>query len=401
MKIWNNRATFLCTLLSFAIVFHQTNGYDSRDPHGNITIRWDVMSPTPDGYVAVVNITNYQKYRKVDAPGWKLSWTWPHNEFIWATLGARAGDQGNCDRFKKGRSVPATCSKSPAIFDLTAEVPQSEKIDGCCKGGVLLSRLQGYNESTTAFQIAVGGAGSENTTWRVPTNYTFRAPRGEYSCSEARVVAPTRFITPDRRRVTQAYKTWKVECSYKPPSQNRVPLCCVSLSSDHGMNTSCPTCSCSCQNQTHSCSTKNHDRLVSKIECTDHMCPVNINWHVMSKVEENHERKIRVTISNLNYARNYPDWIVLVEHPALGYSTGVIHANHRFLSSSNYRKMEVVWGRKGHNQVLAPFGTNGSTTNFVLVFKGRARHGTAREWRSPEAIFFNGDRCVSPLPTQF
>lgn len=154
---------------------------------------------------AVINITNYQKYRKVDAPGWKLSWTWPHKEVIWVTLGARVGDQGNCNRFKKSGFVPTTCAKSPAIFDLTADVPPSEKIDGCCKGGVLLSRLQGYRESTTAFQISVGGEGGKNTTWRVPTNYTFRTPRGEYMCSEARVVAPTRFITPDRRRVTQAF----------------------------------------------------------------------------------------------------------------------------------------------------------------------------------------------------
>ena len=49
MKIWN-RAGLLC-LISLASIFHQTNGYDSRDPRGNITIRWDVVTPTPDGYV--------------------------------------------------------------------------------------------------------------------------------------------------------------------------------------------------------------------------------------------------------------------------------------------------------------------------------------------------------------
>lgn len=84
-------------------------------------------------------------------------------------------------------------------------------------------------------------------------------------------------------------------------------------------------------------SRKGHDKLVSKIECTDHMCPVNINWHVTSKVKQNHQREIRVAVSNLNYVRNYPDWIMLVEHQALSYSTRVIHANHKFLSSS-YRK---------------------------------------------------------------
>ena len=150
----------------------------------------------------MVNITNYQKYRKVDAPGWKLSWTWPHKEVIWTTFGGRVVDQGDCSRFKKSGSIPTSCSKTPTIFDLTADVPQNQKIDGCCKGGVLLSRVQSYHDSTTAFQIAVGG------TWRVPANFTFRTPRGQYSCSRARVVANTRFVTPDLRRVTQAFSEW-------------------------------------------------------------------------------------------------------------------------------------------------------------------------------------------------
>ena len=64
-------------------------------------------------------------------------------------------------------------------------------------------------------------------------------------------------------------------------------------------------------------------------------------------------------------------------------------------------KMEVLWGRKGYNQVLAPFGTKGSTINFVLISKARAGQCTTDQWRSPKAIIFNGDRCVSPLPTRY
>ncbi|XP_030499388.2 protein COBRA [Cannabis sativa] len=408
VKMYWNRAIFLHCLFSLAISslsFHQINGYDWRDPLGNITIRWDIISPTPDGYVAVVNITNYQKYRKVDAPGWKLSWRWAHKEIIWTTIGARVADQGNCRRFKK--NVPTSCAKAPTIFDLTAnddEVKQNQKIDGCCKGGVLLSRVQSYHNSTTAFQIAVGGEGSSNITWRLPTNYTFRTPHGAYSCSRARVVPNTRFISADRRRITQAMKTWKVECSYKPPSQFKdVPnQCCVSLSSALGVNTSCPICSCSCPNQNHSCSTKRHDRLVSKIECTKHMCPVNINWQVI-----NHQRKVRVTISNLNYAKNYQDWIMLAEHPAFDNSTTLLHANHKFLSPKSYsNKMEVVWGRRGYNDALTPFGKKGSSIKMVMVFKrykaGHHDRVATADWKNPpDAIFFNGDLCVIPNTTQF
>ncbi|KAF4404702.1 hypothetical protein G4B88_006088 [Cannabis sativa] len=368
VKMYWNRANFLQCLLSLAISslsFHQINGYDWRDPLGNITIRWDIISPTPDGYVAVVNITNYQKYRKVDAPGWKLSWRWAHKEIIWTTIGARVADQGNCRRFKK--NVPTSCAKAPTILDLTAdddEVTQNQKIDGCCKGGVLLSRVQSYHNSTTAFQIAVGGEGSSNITWRLPTNYTFRTPHGAYSCSRARVVPNTRFISADRRRITQAMT-----------AQIRI---------------------------IHALRTKRHDRLVSKIECTKHMCPVNINWQVI-----NHQRKVRVTISNLNYAKNYQDWIMLAEHPAFDNSTTLLHANHKFLSPKSYsNKMEVVWGRRGYNDALTPFGKKGSSIKMVMVFKrykaGHHDRIATADWKNPpDAIFFNGDLCVIPNTTQF
>lgn len=31
-----------------------TDAYDALDPNGNITIRWDIMSWTPDGYVVSI-----------------------------------------------------------------------------------------------------------------------------------------------------------------------------------------------------------------------------------------------------------------------------------------------------------------------------------------------------------
>ncbi|KAE8707449.1 hypothetical protein F3Y22_tig00110384pilonHSYRG00911 [Hibiscus syriacus] len=42
------------------------------DPTGNITIKWDVISWTPDGYVAVVTMYNFQQYRHIQSPGWTL-----------------------------------------------------------------------------------------------------------------------------------------------------------------------------------------------------------------------------------------------------------------------------------------------------------------------------------------
>ncbi|KAK0586389.1 hypothetical protein LWI29_006161 [Acer saccharum] len=43
------------------------NAYDAIDTGGNITIKWDVMSWTLDGYVGVVTIYNFQKHHQIKA----------------------------------------------------------------------------------------------------------------------------------------------------------------------------------------------------------------------------------------------------------------------------------------------------------------------------------------------
>lgn len=42
-------------LFFFFCHFFSAEAYDALDPTGNITIKWDVMSWTPDGYVVSVN----------------------------------------------------------------------------------------------------------------------------------------------------------------------------------------------------------------------------------------------------------------------------------------------------------------------------------------------------------
>uniref|UniRef100_A0A1S4CRA7 COBRA-like protein 2 n=1 Tax=Nicotiana tabacum TaxID=4097 RepID=A0A1S4CRA7_TOBAC len=48
--------------------------YDGHDSNGNITIKWDIKTWTPDGYIVVVSIYNFQKY-PIQALGWQLGWT--------------------------------------------------------------------------------------------------------------------------------------------------------------------------------------------------------------------------------------------------------------------------------------------------------------------------------------
>ncbi|KAG5615392.1 hypothetical protein H5410_015216 [Solanum commersonii] len=61
----------LCVCITISCIFIP-DAFDTFDPNGNSTIKWDVISWTPDGYVAVVTINNFQKYRHIQPPGWSL-----------------------------------------------------------------------------------------------------------------------------------------------------------------------------------------------------------------------------------------------------------------------------------------------------------------------------------------
>jgi hypothetical protein len=72
-----NAAGFFLALTILAIAFSPAGAYDPLDPNGNITIKWDIVSWTADGYVAAVTMHNFQQYRHIPSPpGWTLGWNW-------------------------------------------------------------------------------------------------------------------------------------------------------------------------------------------------------------------------------------------------------------------------------------------------------------------------------------
>ncbi|CAK7335347.1 unnamed protein product [Dovyalis caffra] len=160
-----------CILTQVAVI-NFSEAYDPLDPNGNITIKWDVLSWTPDGYVVVVTIYNYQRYRHTQAPGWSLVWTWAKDEVIWSMMGGQTTEQGDC-------------------FKLL-------------QGGVINSWAQDPANAVSSFQLSVGSAGTSNKTVRLPRNITLKTPGPGYTCGLAKIVKPTTFITVDKRRVTQA-----------------------------------------------------------------------------------------------------------------------------------------------------------------------------------------------------
>ncbi|KAH9778242.1 protein COBRA [Citrus sinensis] len=237
--------TILLLFLLSCSTFTSTEAYDALDPNGNITIKWDIMSWTPDGYVAVVTIFNFQQYRHIQAPGWTLGWTWAKKEVIWSMMGGQTTEQGDCSKYKG--NIPHCCKKDPTVVDLLPGTPYNQQIENCCKGGVISSWAQDPTTALSSFQLSVGAAGTTNKTVRVPKNFTLKAPGPGYTCGPAKVGKPTKFITSDKRRVTQAMMTWNVTCTYSQFLAQKTP--CVSLSSFYNETiVSCPTRACDCQN---------------------------------------------------------------------------------------------------------------------------------------------------------
>ncbi|XP_065850228.1 protein COBRA [Euphorbia lathyris] len=207
-SITGSISLFLFLLLSFS-TFTSSEAYAAN---GNITIKWDAISWTPDGYVAVVTMYNYQKHRKIEKPGWALGWTWAKKEVIWSMMGAQTTEQGDCSKFKG--NIPHSCKKDPIVVDLLPGTPYNQQIANCCKGGVMSAWAEDPANAVSAFQVSVGMAGTSKKTVKLPNKFRLKAPKSGYTCGPAKIVRPTRFISPDKRRVTQALMTWNVTCTY-------------------------------------------------------------------------------------------------------------------------------------------------------------------------------------------
>lgn len=71
------------------------------------------------------------------------------------------------------------------------------------------------------------------------------------------------------------------------------------------------------------------------MKCTDHMCPININWQIMLPKKEGPDWSVKVSITNFNYRLNYSDWTLLVNHPYINKLTKVFQARHKKLPNTS------------------------------------------------------------------
>ncbi|CAN8264880.1 unnamed protein product [Cochlearia groenlandica] len=407
---------FWIVFLIASSTFTSTEAYDALDPEGNITMKWDVMNWTPDGYVAVVTMFNFQKYRHIQSPGWTLGWKWAKKEVIWSMVGAQTTEQGDCSKYKG--NIPHCCKKDPTVVDLLPGTPYNQQIANCCKGGVMNSWVQDPGNAASSFQISVGAAGTTNKTVRVPRNFTLMGPGPGYTCGPAKVVKPTKFVTPDTRRTTQAMMTWNITCTYSQFLAQRTPTCCVSLSSFYNETiVGCPTCACGCQNnktQAGSCLDPDTPHLASVVspptkkgmvlpplvQCTRHMCPIRVHWHVKQNYKE--YWRVKITITNFDYRQNYSQWNMVAQHPNFDNITQIFSFNYKSLSPyAGLNDTAMLWGVKFYNDFLSEAGPLGNLQSEILFRKDQATFTFEKGWAFPRRIYFNGDNCVMPPPDTY
>ncbi|XP_065860998.1 COBRA-like protein 4 [Euphorbia lathyris] len=386
----------------------QADGYDPLDPHGSINIRWDVMSWTPDGYltlIAAVSINNNQMYRQIRRPGWTLGWKWSKKEVIWSMVGAEAIDQGDCSSFKA--NIPHCCKRNPEIVDLVPAIPITQQFRDCCKDGVMGSLGQDPSAAVSSFQLSVGISGTSNKTVKPPKDFYFLGPGPGYTCSAPTIVLPSVFFAPNGRRRTQAMMTWILSCTYSQVIASKYPTCCVSLSSFYNSKiTPCSSCACGCHNEPN-CA-RNDPKIASvvnpnsaKLECTEHMCPIRVHWHVKQNYID--YWVVKITITNFNYGVNYTHWTLVAQHPNLSNLTKLYKFMYKPLMQlyNPTNDSGMFYGIKYYNDVLPEAGKDGNVQSEMLFRKDNGRFRLQQGWAFPSKMYFNGDECVMPLPDSY
>ncbi|XP_010548878.1 PREDICTED: COBRA-like protein 6 [Tarenaya hassleriana] len=402
----------IVVFVSLLFAISPTEGYDPLDPNGNITIKWDLIvggsAPT-----VLVTITNLQQYRHIEQPGWRISWDWKNHEAIWDIRGAEATEQGNCSAFLSSSAPPPHCClRHPVIVDLLPGSPYNLQVANCCRGGFISSMNQDSSKFASSFQMSIGSSDTEPYEFSVPENFTLGVPG--YTCGNATSVEPTKFTEKNRRHKKQALATWHITCVYSQIQSSPAPKCCVSLSAFYNETVvPCQRCSCGCQGLSGArCVNKgeapqllqqHQDPTVEVppvVQCTRHMCPIKVHWHV--KVNYREYWRVKVTVTNFNVIKNYSEWNLVVLHPNLKSIQQVFSFNYKPLRQYGYlNDTAMFYGLPFYNDVLLQSGETGNVQSEILLKKDQGNFTFSEGWAFPRRILFNGDECVMPSPDDY
>ncbi|KAG6433817.1 hypothetical protein SASPL_105434 [Salvia splendens] len=278
---------------------------------------------------------NYQLFRQIEEPGWKLSWRWGGSEVIWNMFGAEATEQGNCSFFR-GKVAPHCCEKEPVIIDLLPAAPYSMQVANCCRAGILTSITQHPNKYVFAFLMHVGIADPSD------------APPG---CQPP---------SPLASRDTPVFRA------------SLAPRCCVSLSAFYNETiVKCPMCSCACQDE-------------AKSQCVTGVG----SYNAAAKSER---------AGGAVHEPHVPDNGALAHqaelHALLEGESEYFNLNTFFIEFSD--DSGVFYGIQYYNDRLVQLGKNGNVQTEILMHKDTGF--TFKEgWGFPRKISFNGQDCVMP-----
>ncbi|TVU15045.1 hypothetical protein EJB05_38545 [Eragrostis curvula] len=413
-----------------------SDAYDPIDPNSNITINWDLQSinnqsnsytvrthtrfeSTTTGFLlcaqVMVSIHNYQLYRHIEQPGWRLSWNWPGKEVIWGTWGAEATEQGDCRRAGPLRQPPHCCEPRPVFVDLPPGSPYTRQVANCCRGGTLSSLTQDNRTALAAFQMAVGLVAFDTDGSRGPQKpWGFDLGVPGYTCSNASEVPPTRTKVDKTRHVQVLRKvsscsfflTWRVICSFSQYREAAAPSCCVSLSTFYNSTiVPCPKCSCACPTSPGSDPSStakalqggDDDSVAPVVRCSDHMCPIRVHWHVKTSYRD--YWRVKVTINNYNQVKNYSDWNLVLQHPNLQSLTQLFSFNYKpLIEYGNYNDTGMFWGVKYYNEMLLQ---DGNVQTEMILKKEQGDFTFSSGWAFPRKVYFDGHECVMPPPDQY
>ncbi|KAG6497590.1 hypothetical protein ZIOFF_045491 [Zingiber officinale] len=366
----------LLSFLCFSGDDRSLNGdiaYDPMDPDGNVTIKWDFIIFDGNHYTVLVSIYNYQLYRHIEIPGWRLGWTWPKHEAIWDMRGAESTNQGDCSRFKVS-TLPHCCDPSPTIIDLPLGAPYNFRTDNCCRGGVLSSLAQDPSHIQASFKMVIDSRNVTDEANPKPYNFTLGVPG--YTCSNATKVAASKFKT-DTERTTQALDM----------GSDLLILAVQGISNAR-------------DDEKYSRlkeQSSDSDGSQNPLLCTQHMCPISVHWHV--KVSYKDYWRVKMTITNYNMNKNYSDWNLVLQHPNLRSLLQIFSFNyHPLLQYGSLNDTGVFWGIKHYNDMLLNYGDNGNVQSEMLLHKDTEEFTFKGGWPFPRRISFNGHDCVMPPP---
>jgi len=178
----------------------------------------------------------------------------------------------------------------------------------------------------------------------------------------------------------------------------------------------CPKCTCGCQNnitRPGSCVVPNSPYLASAVtasedkdpykplvQCTSHMCPIRVHWHVKLNYKE--YWRVKISITNFNFKMNYTEWNLVVQHPNLDNITQLFSFNYKSLTPyAAINDTAMLWGIKYYNDLLMEAGPLGNVQSEILFRKDSSAFTFDKGWAFPRRLYFNGDNCVMPPPDAY